>query len=157
MLSRTSKIVPVAIMLFMGMLLIVPAQGAYTITTRRDTVKANVPFDVETTGLTVAIYYTMYVNDVLYRNRSASSTSMDWEIVLGATYIDANVDIELREANGTTVHAQLTVWVDDVIPQYLPDMIGGFLPYITGFTLVSIFFGVIIGLGVVVGKMMKGV
>lgn len=136
---------------------VMPAQGAFAITTRRDVVKANVPFDVTTTGLTVATYYTVYVDSTLYRNRSASATSLDWEIVLGADYIDANVDIELKSANGSTTHATLTVYVEDVIPQYLPDMIGGFLPYIAGFTLVSMFFGVIVGLGVVIGRMMKGV
>jgi len=144
-------------LILMGFAIVAPVQGAYTCTTRRDVVKANVPFDVETTGLTVSTYYTLYIGDTLYRNRSASAVTLDWEVVLGSSYIDTNVDITLRQANGSGSHATLTVYVEDVIPQYLPDMIGGFLPYIAGFTLVSIFFGIIVGLGVVVGRMMRGV
>jgi len=139
--------------LFVLPMAISPATATYGLTTRRDTVRANIQFTVTATGLTAGTVYTLYVDGSLYRNKTASSTSMDFDVVLTSDYVDQSVTIELKDSAGSTTHATLTVYVEDVIPQHIINMIGGLLPYIAGFSLIGVFLGVIGGLAYIVKRM----
>lgn len=142
-----------AVMLLMSAVTPVIAAGE-SIDTNKSNIKANVPIKFDAIGLTVSTYYTIYVETTNEGNKSTSSTSttLEFQVVVGDAYLDQWVTIALKDAAGTSTLASMEMEVVAVVPQYTIDMIGAFIPLLMVFAVV---FGLMSGIAILVLKLVR--
>lgn len=152
-MQKSKALAGVILMLFLAPFMVATMPGAggvaaINLTTTKSNIKENVPITFKATGLTVATYYTLYVDTTLKANKSTSATgtTLDYKIVVSSTdgLTNTFVTIALKDVTGAaTIHATVVLEVVTVVPQYTIDMIGGLMPLLMAFAVV---FGVMAGI-----------